>query len=148
MVCLSFASFVFRDANPLSPLLRSPTRLSVVLERMVFRPLLTLREGTGHDAAAIARLHAGELAFGISRNAFGRIFRPSVHHERALCGSSDFQSRRRTIFAILAETEMELAGSRVLFRTSINQPTARTWIISRRAATYRSGISADASLRP
>src|SRR5712675_132332 len=78
---------------------------------MVFRPMLTLREGTGHDAAAIARLHAESWRSAYRGMLSDEYLDHRVHHERAALWQQRFSEQaEKPFFVILAETETELAG--------------------------------------
>ena len=73
--------------------------------------MLTLREGTGHDAAAIARLHAESWRSAYRGMLSDEYLDHRVHHERAALWQQRFSEQaEKPFFAILAETEMELAG--------------------------------------
>src|SRR5258708_39591705 len=89
---------------------------------MVFRPMLTLREGTGHDAAAIARLHAESWRSTYRGMLSDEYLDHRVHHERAALWQQRFSEQaEKPFFVILAETETELAGFACAF--SDQQPT-------------------------
>ena len=77
----------------------------------MFRPMLTLREGTGHDAAAIARLHAESWRSAYRGMLSDEYLDHRVHHERAALWQQRFSEQaEKPFFVILAETETELAG--------------------------------------
>jgi len=73
--------------------------------------MLTLREGTGGDAAAIARLHAESWRSAYRGMLSDEYLDHRVHHERAALWQRRFSEQaEKPFFVILAETETELAG--------------------------------------
>src|SRR5712671_946414 len=73
--------------------------------------MLTLREGTGHDAAAIARLHAESWRSAYRGMLSDEYLDRRVHHERAALWQQRFSEQAEKPFlVILADTETELVG--------------------------------------
>jgi len=78
---------------------------------MVFRPMVTLRDGTGHDAAAIARLHAESWRSAYRGMLSDEYLDNRVHLERAALWQQRFAEQlEKPFFVILAETEADLVG--------------------------------------
>jgi len=78
--------------------------------------MLILREATGHDAAAIAKLHADSWRSAYRGMLCDEYLDNRVHIERAALWQQRFSERaEKPFFAILAEAENGLAGCACVF---------------------------------
>lgn len=78
--------------------------------------MLTLREATLHDAAAIARLHADSWRSAYRGMLSDEYLDHSVHNERAALWQARFSgSTEKLFFVILAEIEADLVGFACVF---------------------------------
>jgi len=145
-LCLSFASFVFAMQTLESALALADALRVVVLERMVFDHCDTPRRDWTRRRSYRA-LHAESWRSHIAE-CFRRIFRPSrPSRTRGFWQQRFSEQAEKHSSRFSRETEMELAASRVLFRTSI-QPTARYLDNLHVCRNVPVRESADASLRP
>jgi GNAT superfamily N-acetyltransferase len=83
---------------------------------MVFRPMVTLRDATEHDSAAIARLHADSWRSAYRGIMSDEYLDTRAHSERATAWQARFSEKAsKPFFAILAETGGRLAGFACVF---------------------------------
>jgi GNAT superfamily N-acetyltransferase len=88
----------------------------VVLSDMLLRPMVTLRDATEHDSPAIARLHADSWRSAYRGMLSDDYLDHRAHSERAAVWQARFSEKAENpFFAILAETETDLAGFACVF---------------------------------
>ena len=100
--------------------------------------MLTLREGTEHDAAAIAQLHADSWRSAYRGMLSDEYLDNRVHLERAALWQQRFSEQaEKPFFVILAETENELAGFACVF--PVEHPTYGAFLDNLHVVPQRTG---------
>jgi GNAT superfamily N-acetyltransferase len=100
--------------------------------------MLTLREATEHDAAAIAKLHADSWRSAYRGMLSDEYLNNRVHAERSALWQQRFLERaEKPFFVILAEAENELAGFACVFPDE--HPTYGAFLDNLHVVPHRTG---------